>query len=123
MLFQLPHDYDPESSLYPHIHFVQDSADQPTFKIDYRLYENNSDPTGSFTTLSLSSFKYSYTSGTILQIAYSSPISGSGIDTLSAMLEIRLYRDDNVVTGDVLAKELDVHYQRKGWGSRSEYEL
>lgn len=120
-IYQLPHVYKLGSDIYPHVHFVQSGADQPTFKIDYRWYENEGDPTIGFTTLTFSTFLYTYTSGSILQIAYSSAISGSGISSLSSFLEVKLYRDDNVVTGDVLVKELDVHYQIDDWGARQEY--
>jgi hypothetical protein len=37
------------------------------------------------------------------------------------MLDIKLYRDDNVVTGDVLLKEFDIHYQIDGLGSVQEF--
>lgn len=117
---QIPHAYKLESELRPHLHYVQDEAEEPVFKIDYRWYKNGSDPTGSFTTLTASSFAFSYTSGSILQIVSFPAISGSGIDTVSSMLDIKLYRDDNVVSGDVLLKEFDMHYQIDDRGSQDE---
>lgn len=122
IIAQLPHGTKSESSLSPHIHFVQDEATEPVFKIDYRWYKNGEDPTGSFTTLTIDNFIYTYTSGSILQIAEFPMIDGTGIDTVSSILDIKLYRDDNVVTGDVLVKEFDLHYQiDQERGSRSEY--
>ena len=44
----------------------------------------------------------------------------SGITGISALLEFKLYRNDNVVTGDVLGKEFDIHYQKDSIGSISE---
>jgi hypothetical protein len=118
---QMPHRMLLGSDLYPHIHFVQDVVQQPTFKLDYRWYENNGDPTGGFTTITATSFMFSWTSGSILQIAVWDPIDGSGIDSVSSMLDIKLYRDDVVVAGDVLAKEFDMHYQIDTPGSPQEY--
>lgn len=48
-------------------------------------------------------------------------IDGSGITGVSSILDIKLYRDDNVVTGDVLVKEFDIHYLVDADGSRQEY--
>lgn len=117
---QLNHDYKYASNLRPHIHFVQDEAQEPVFKIDYRWYENSGDPTIGFTTLTASTFVFTYTSGSILQIVSFPEISGTGKDTLSSMLDIKLYRDDNVVAGDVLVKEFDIHYQTDDRGSRTD---
>jgi len=123
MITQLRHEVriGTGAELRPHIHFVQDVAAQPTFKLDYRLYENNGDPTGSFTTLTASTFAFTWTSGSILQIASFPAISLAAITGVSAMLDMKLYRDDTDVGGDVLAKEFDMHYQQDGWGSRQEF--
>jgi len=118
---QLPHDYKLESEIRPHIHYVQDEAQEPVFKLDYRWFKNGSDPTGGFTTITASTFAFTYTSGAILQIVAFPGIDGTGIDSVSSMLDIRLYRDDNVVTGDVLVKEFDLHYQMDMMGSRQEF--
>jgi len=39
----------------------------------------------------------------------------------STIIDFKIYRDDNVVTGDVLLKEFDIHYQIDAHGSRQEY--
>lgn len=118
---QFQHKRKNGSNIRPHIHFVQTSSSQPVFKIDYRWYKNNGDPTGSFTTLTASTFAFTYTSGSILQIVSFPEIDGSAIDTVSSMMDIILYRDDNVVSGDVLFKEFDIHYQIDQSGSRQEF--
>lgn len=118
---QLPHAWKLESDLSPHIHYVQDEAQEPVFKTDYRCYENGQDPTGAFTTLTASSFSFTYTSGSILQIVSFSDIDMAGFDSVSAMCDFKVYRDDNVVTGDVLAKEFDVHYFVDTLGSSEEF--
>lgn len=122
IIMQFPHARKNGSSIRPHIHFVQDSASEPVFKIDYRWYKNGADPTGSFTTLTCDNMAFEYTSGSIMQICSFPEIDGTAIDTISSILEVKLYRDDNVVSGDVLVKEFDVHYQiDQDRGSRQEF--
>lgn len=117
---QMPHSWLLGSTISPHLHYVQDEAQEPVFKMDYRWYNNNGDPTVAFTTLTASTFAFTYTSGSILQIVSFPDIDGTGF-TLSSILDIKIYRDDNVVTGDVLAKEFDIHYQIDRPGSRQEF--
>lgn len=118
---QFPHERKNGSSIRPHIHFVQDTVATPTFKIDYRWYKNGDDPTGSFTTLTCNGYAFPYTSGSIMQICSFPEIDGSLIDTVSSIIDIKLYRDDNDVSGDVLLKEFDIHYQIDSLGSRGEF--
>ena len=121
LIAQMPHEMLVGGDLKPHVHFLQDTSDEPVFKIDYRWYENNGDPTGSFTTVANTGFAFTYTSGSICQIATFAALDGSGITSVSSIIEIKLYRDDNVVSGDVLGKEFDLHYQIDDRGSREEY--
>jgi len=124
IIAQIPHEWKLESAISPHIHFVQDfdhTVTTPVFKMDYRWYKNGADPTGSFTTITASTFVFTYTSGSILQIVSFPDISATGIDTVSSVLDIKLYRDDNVVTGDILVKEFDIHYQIDSFGSDTEF--
>ena len=121
IIAQLHHSYKLESNIHPHIHYVQDEEEEPVFKIDYRWYKNGADPTGGFTTITANTFIFTYTSGSIMQKISFPTISGSGIDTVSSILDIKLYRDDNVVTGDILVKEFDVHYEIDTFGSKTEF--
>ena len=98
---QFPHERKNGSDISPHIHFIQTSASEPVFKIDYRWYKNGDTPP-SFTTLTTNSFVFTYTSGSILQIVSFPDIDGSSIDAISSVIDVMLYRDDNVVTGDVM---------------------
>lgn len=117
---QMPHSMKIGSNLKPHIHFIQTSASQPVFKLDYRWYKNGDTPP-SFTTLTCDSFAFTYTSGSILQICSFPEIDGSSIDTVSSIIDVKIYRDDNIVTGDVLVKEFDIHYQINSLGSKQEF--
>ena len=121
MILQFGHDRKNSSNIRPHFHFVQNTSDEPVFKMDYRWYKNGSDPSGSFTTLTNDGFVFEYSSGSILQIATFPEIDGSTIDTVSSMMDIRFYRDDNVVSGDILGKEFDIHYQVDSQGSVQEF--
>lgn len=124
VIAQLPHEWQQSTGLRPHIHYVQDEADVPVFKMAYRWYENGADPTGSFTTISTADGDgpaFTYTSGSILQILPFPEIDGSGIDSVSSILDIVIYREDNVVSGDCLVKEFDIHYEIDSFGSQQEF--
>lgn len=122
IIAQLPHSYRLGTELRPHIHYVQDEASVPTFKMDYRWYANGTDPTESFTTIATSAtdIVFDYTSGSIMQILSFPPLINDAIDSVSSILDIILYREDNVVSGDVLVKEFDIHFQSDTLGSEFE---
>ncbi len=122
MVAQMPHSMKAGSDLYPHIHFVQDEEELPVFKLSYRWYSVGGDPTVSFTTITAASFARTYVSGSIHQIATFPVISGAGITGVSSILDLKLFRDDDVVSGDVLVKEFDFHYQIDSLGSGREYQ-
>jgi len=119
-VFQLPHAWKEGSTIYPHIHFRQTDSATPTFKLDYS-WHNIGAAIPAFTTLTMATTVVTYTSGSIHQIATNtSGISGSG-KTISSLLLCKLYRDDNIVSGDVLVWAMDVHYLRDSHGSKQEY--
>lgn len=118
---QMPHAWKIGTSIYPHIHYWQDEAQETVFKLDYRFADNGTDPSGSFTTIAASNFVFTYTSGTILQIIAFPSIDLSAFSGLSLWFDFKLYRDDNIVTGDVLLKGFDFHYEIDRPGSRDEF--
>jgi len=120
MIGQMPHAWKVGTNIKPHIHYAQDESDTPTFKLNYRITENGS-AVGSFTTITSTTAIFTYTSGTIIQILPFPAIDMSAVDSVSAVLELILWRDDNDVTGDVLFKEFDLHYQIDSNGSDNEY--
>jgi len=119
-IVQMPHAYKLGTDLKPHIHFIQSAVTVPVFKLVYRWYNNGGAVPAYESAIATSSLKYTYTSGSILQIA-SFPYITSSASGLSSILDIKLYRDDNVVTGDVLVKEFDIHFQADSFGSSTEY--
>lgn len=117
-IVQMPHAYKVGTSIYPHIHFVQTSSSVPVFKMTYRWYDGGGDPSVSFTTITTNSLRFTYTSGSLSQVASFPPIV-CPITNISSILDVKIYRDDNVVTGDVLVKEFDIHYQLDTLGSKT----
>lgn len=118
---QAPHELR-NSELKPHIHFVQEVSGQPVWKMDYRIVENgDNDSNKAFATLTAVTFAFTWVSGDLMQIASFPTIDISGLTSVSFVMDIKLYRDDNVVAGDVLGKEFDIHYQLDDWGSRQEF--
>lgn len=117
---QMPHHWKQYSNLRPHIHYAQDEAAIPVFKLDYKVYNNGEAIPGAYTTLSTADGDgpvFTYSSGNILQILTFPEIDMTGY-RISCFLDLIIYRDDNVVTGDVLGKEFDLHYQIDSRGSR-----
>lgn len=118
---QMPHRWKLGSDIAPHVHWHQAANQNPVFKMDYR-WTNIGDavPVG-WTTYTMGTLVKTYSSGTIHQICGGTALlSGSG-KTLSSMLQVKLYRDDNVYTGTLLATSFDLHYESDALGSNTEY--
>ena len=117
---QMPHSWEGSDGrramLYPHIHYIQTGATLPVFDLQYRFYKNGG-TVPSFTTISTYEAILPYTSGTILQILEFPEIFVSGLGS-SAWYDMILYRNDNVVSGDVLVKGFDFHARFDDLGSR-----
>ena len=119
--FQFPHSYVEGSNIRPHIHMGQALDLQAVFKIEYKWVNIGDALPTSWATLTLDQYATEYVSGTLHQILYSSAeIDGTG-KKISSILKCKLYRDDNVYTGDILVSDFDVHYQEDSNGSRQEY--
>jgi hypothetical protein len=118
MIGQMPHSYVEGTDIKPHIHFQQSAATVPVFKLDYKWFDLGAAVPATFTTIATTELVFPYTSGNIHQMATFPDISGGGISKVSSVLLFKLYRDDNIVTGDVLAFEFDLHYRSHAIGSR-----
>jgi hypothetical protein len=118
---QLPHGYKEGTGIYPHVHWKQTQNLVPVFKLDYKWFNVGAAIPADFTTYTMGSLALPYVSGSIQQISKNDePIAGTG-KTISSLLLCRLYRDDNVYTGDALAYQFDIHYEIDGFGSDTEY--
>ena len=123
---QMDHRKKLDTALRLHIHYLQTSSDLPNFTVEYKWYNNGSPMPGGFLTLNTDdgdgpAFTYPG-SGSILQIIRFQEISiPGGVEGISSNFEFKLYRNDNRVTGDVLTKYVDYHYQMDDQGSRQEF--
>jgi hypothetical protein len=119
---QMPHDWREGSPVYPHLHWSQNGGSAIGWSIDYKVYNNGATAPSAFTTLGLSSSIFNFTASPFIQITKSpTAIDMTGL-TISAIIEIKLYRNDNTYNGDALAKQFDIHYEIDGLGSRQEYD-
>lgn len=122
---QMPHRKKLGSPVYLHVHYTQTSAALPVFTAEYREYNNGEAVPGSWTTINTSDAGgskglFTYTSGTLLQIG-AFPAIALGTESVSKNIDVILYRQDNAVTGDVLVKFIDFHFEIDSTGSSSEY--
>ena len=126
LIYQMDHRKKMDSDIRFHLHYIQTSATQPTFTIQYKFYNNGGTVPGSWTTLNTSDpggdkGLLSYSSGSMMQIAEFPAITPPTSETVSANLDVKLYRNDNDLAGDCLVKYIDFHYEIDSDGSRQEY--
>lgn len=96
----------PDCLGYPHSHWVQTAADQvPILKGDFRIVCDG-DLYDGFTTLTSNGSLFTYVSGNLLQVQLFDPINlwDVGVRSIGGQVEVKGYRDDNDVVGDVLVK-------------------
>lgn len=121
LTFQMPHWWKTGTEIRPHVHWHQSVDLNVTWKIDYRWTNVGDAVSGTWTTLVMDQLAIDYSLGTIHQISK----SASGIDAtgkgISSELQIKLYRDDNVYTGNALATMFDIHVLCDALGSEQEY--
>lgn len=125
LMRQMKHAKALDTPIHLHVHFIQSSALLPVFTCEYRWYTNGSTvPT--FSTVSTNSdggttSVFPYTSGNLLQICAFPWIAPPVDETISSHFEAKIYRNDNIVTGDVLVKYIDIHVAKDTDGSRYEF--
>jgi len=124
---QLPHSYKPESSLFPHVHWMKSSSasGNVVWQLEYKLAPIGEVIDGSWTTLtsSSSSITDNNTAGEHL-ITPLGEIVGTGLG-LSDMIVMKLSRlgDDGSDTyaSECTLLEADLHYEQDIFGSFGEY--
>jgi hypothetical protein len=118
MLAQFDHGYKLGSDIEPHVHFIQTVAAVPTFKLDYRWYDKG-DTVPAFATIeTVTETAVTFAVGIHQRIDFPK-ISGAAISKMSSMMDLKLYRDDTSVSGDVLTKEFDIHFRSDSDGSKT----
>jgi hypothetical protein len=118
---QMPHSYEEGSTLYPHVHFVTNSAvaGDVTWGLEY-TWANVNDNFGN-TTLITSSITIPANTGNkqyVMDIG--TGIVGTG-KLISSMLICRVYRPSDTYNASVGLIEIDFHYQMCGMGSGTQY--
>ena len=119
---QMPHNWKEGSTIYPHIHWLQNQNQNVDWEMDYKWFNNNTAVPASFTNLNIATLEYTYVSGNLAQISTTaSGIDGTG-KKISSILVIKLWRNTtDSYSGDALFFEFDIHYQVDGFGSYLEY--
>ena len=119
---QFSHKYKIGSNIYPHIHYTQTSASVPTFVLQYKWYSLGKPVPSNYTTIQTNAAAFVYTGGTMQQLLSFPAINGSNITGVSSWFEAKLYRKTgDGVTGDVLSKSFDIHYEIDSIGSDEIY--
>lgn len=122
LTYQMSHKKKLNSNIRLHVHFIQTSSAIPVFGAIIRFYNNGSlVPSFSSEIETLPTVPFSWASGNLLNIAKFPEIAPPDNEGLSANLDVVLYRKDNAVTGDVLVKYIDLHYEIDTDGSNEEY--
>ena len=136
MQCQMQHDWKLESTIRPHLHWIQESSDEPNWLLAYRIMKNGDSVTvasdySHHTLLTKDANTFSYSSGAIVQITEFGDIDMTGVDGVSDLVHFILFRDSANSSGEfggadpngsgVIALEFDIHYVRDGFGSQLEY--
>lgn len=117
---QMPHNYAEGTIITPHIHWQQSAATAVTWKMEYKWFNLDEAVPASFTALEVSVPEFSYVSGDLMQVSNFGDIDGTG-KLISSFLLVRIFRDDNTTSDDVLAFEFDIHYKKNTKGSRQPF--
>lgn len=121
LVVQFPHAWKEGSRIHPHVHYEHAASGSPVFKMDYLWHNIGGTSSGSFTTYTMSTREYPWTSGSVHQlITNPTGIDGTG-KTMSSIMLIKLYRDDSAYTGDLLTYQFDIHLEKDSLGSKTEY--
>lgn len=118
---QMPHEWKQQTDIGLHVHWLQEAATAVNWVADIKVIQPNEASPGSFTTYNSATGSFSYTSGTLHQITDLGDVDMSAVDGVSAIILGKLWRDDNLTTGDVKAWAIDFHYQVDNPGSTQEY--
>lgn len=114
---QMPHTRKLNTVIIPHVHWRQSAATNVNWVFEYKICNNGEPIPAAFTKLESTHKVFDYTEGNIIQITSFGEIDGADI-ALSSVLLMKVYRDDNTTTGDVLGFEMDIHYIVDSQGSR-----
>lgn len=130
--WQLNHDWALGTSIYPHLHWWQTTANTPNWIFAYRWQKQGSVRTSAWSNVAWTANGFTWTAGTLNQItAFGAIAAPVGYGQVSDIIQFRLYRDYTNVSGlfgagdPVAANQdiinIDAHIQIDTLGSRQEY--
>ena len=118
---QMPHSYEEGSTIYPHVHFVTNSAlaGNVTWGIEY-TWANVDANFGNTTLITGTQVVVAATGDKHYVVDIGTGIVGTG-KLISSMLICRIYRPSDTYNASVGLLEIDFHYQMCGMGSGAHY--
>jgi len=132
MNIQQSHSKKLYTAVYPHIHWLQQTSNEPNWLLEYRWQYQGAALTNTWTRSTISSHVFPYVAGsTMNQVSNFNIITPTSNEGLSDILQIKLKRDSanassNFATTDAYGKtaiaySFDIHYERDSMGSRQAY--
>lgn len=115
---ELPHSWAEGDTIWFHVHFDQTQNLTPVFNIVYKIYNRNESEPTVWSKIVSNGLAYSYTSGTQANMITFPGVVMTG-KTLSCIMKIKLYRNDNVYTGDCKVTRFAIHYKIDKLGSNN----
>ena len=124
IVVEMPHSWFEGSSIVPKGRWVQSSAGNVVWQIEYKWTNRGAIAASGFTTVSASTAQYSWSSGDLNNTTAFAAIAGTAM-TVGSTLQIILTRlgangSDTYAT-DALLTQLDIMIQHDGKGTRQEY--
>ena len=121
---EMHHAWKTGTSLYPHLEWVQASSDTVNFRMKYRIQEPGQARVSTWIYINTATTQYyTYTSGTLNQIARFPAIDMTG-KVASSIIEFQIYRIDDggvgFVSGDVSVSDIGIHFEIDKPGSDTE---
>jgi hypothetical protein len=121
IIIQFPHGYALGTDVEPHVHWKQTQSGSVVFKMNYKWFDIGGEIPAAFSNYVMAVPSIQYTSGNVHQLTSGSAhISGSSITSISSIMLVALYRDDNTYTGTAITYQFDIHYQKDTVGSRTD---
>jgi hypothetical protein len=118
---QLPHRWKEETTIFPHIHFIQNQNQTPSFTLEYKWITIGEIVPTTWSSIILGNSVKSYSSGLMHQIlTNNNGINGTG-KGLSSILQCKLYRNNDSYINECSVMSFDLHLQIDGFGSKEEY--
>lgn len=130
--FQINHDWQAGTTVYPHIHWFQDQNNNPNFLMQYRWQINGGAKVTAWTSVVCNALIHTYVSGTLNQTSdVAAGIPAPVGYALSDIIQIRVYRDNannsglfagaDAYTTTVGITSVDIHIKVDMLGSHTEY--